>query len=110
MKQAKSAKRIREASHAGSWYTDQGTSFRVPLRSSRSFLQDASFFYLATKSPVLLTQGLPYAPTGATLAEQLEGWLAAVETSNDSSAPSRALISPYVRLLAPAPPNSRPSP
>ncbi len=97
MKQAKSAKRIREASHAGSWYTDQGTSFRVPLRSSRSFLQDASFFYLAKKSPVLLlTQGLPYAPTGATLAEQLEGWLAAVETSNDSSAPSRALISPYV--------------
>jgi hypothetical protein len=45
MKQAKSAKRIREASHAGSWYTDQGTSFRVPLRSSSSFLQDASFFF-----------------------------------------------------------------
>jgi AmmeMemoRadiSam system protein B len=55
---------------------------------------------LAKKSPVLLlTQGLPYAPTGAVLAEQLEGWLAAVETSNDSSAPSRALISPYVRPL-----------
>jgi len=55
MKQAKSAKRFREASHAGSWYTDQG----------------------------------------AALSEQLEGWLAAVETSNDSSAPSRALISPH---------------
>jgi AmmeMemoRadiSam system protein B len=55
MKQAKSAKRIREASHAGSWYTDQGE----------------------------------------VLSEQLEGWLAAVETSNDPSTPSRALISPH---------------